>query len=184
MGVANPLYAALPVVVSCVINEVVVVDHEPNHCLVNLVASPIVSQGSIEDVSDDERADPVDRDLVSPAGGISPVESGEMANALVTPAQFSPLLHDSVDVYVPLVDVPISVISSDALLAQLVCKLRTKEVLNDDWIEDGISSTDGEEMNGKELESRDNFDLSILQIDDAGFFKKSGKHRKQKSKKK
>ncbi|PKU73137.1 hypothetical protein MA16_Dca016204 [Dendrobium catenatum] len=179
----------------CGLNEEVDEVNELNHCLANLVASPVIYPTSNVDVSDNEPTLFDDDD--SPAGGEinagTPIEthaeSGEVA--LITTARLSPLLPEGVDpvaqnVNVPLLDVHITVILSEALLAQLDCKSRDKEVLNSDWIrlDDGISSIGEWEMNEKDLELRDNFDLSILQIVDVGFFKKSGKHKTWKLKKK
>ncbi|KAL0904233.1 hypothetical protein M5K25_026317 [Dendrobium thyrsiflorum] len=85
------------------------------------------------------------------------------------------------EVLVPLVDVPIFVISNVDMFAHLA---RDNVMRQGDWLDDGYSLSGGEEFMERELDVRDNFDLSLLQIADAGFFKKSVKHRKRKSKKK
>ncbi|KAL0908199.1 hypothetical protein M5K25_022677 [Dendrobium thyrsiflorum] len=81
----------------------------------------------------------------------------------------------------PLVNVPLFVVSNVGMFAHLA---RANPAEQCDWLDDGLSSAGGEEKNEFELDARDNFDLSILQIADADFFKKSVKHRKRKPKKK
>ncbi|KAL0908235.1 hypothetical protein M5K25_022720 [Dendrobium thyrsiflorum] len=107
---------------SCGIIKDVVEACEPNHCLINLVASPIVSPYSNVDVGEDEAIfaeasvplEPGDHDSDSSAGGISvslPKGDDTMADILG----------------LTLVDVPISVLSNDAMLAQLTCNARDYE---------------------------------------------------------
>ncbi|KAH0467502.1 hypothetical protein IEQ34_004740 [Dendrobium chrysotoxum] len=81
----------------------------------------------------------------------------------------------------PLVDVPISIISNVDLFAHLA---KSSVVWQCDWLEDDNSSAGGEEINKLNLDARDNFDYSLLQIVDAGLFKNNVKLSKRKSKNK
>ncbi|KAI0496117.1 hypothetical protein KFK09_022424 [Dendrobium nobile] len=82
-GLACSSLDALSLTHSCGINEGLVEALEPNNCLVNLVASPIVNSISDVEVSDGETVnsddlahlDLADRECVSPVGGNFPVES-------------------------------------------------------------------------------------------------------------
>ncbi|KAL0913609.1 hypothetical protein M5K25_017082 [Dendrobium thyrsiflorum] len=115
-------------------------------------------------------------------GVLVPVESGEVGNALDIPARLSASIPDGVDpvaknVEVRLIDVPISVVLGDVLLAYLDCKPMDNEVMQGDWLVDGNSSTNieaGEEIDVQEVDSRDNFDLNIIQIAEDAFFKMIG----------
>ncbi|KAH0450044.1 hypothetical protein IEQ34_020736 [Dendrobium chrysotoxum] len=146
------------------INEGVTEVSEPNPCLVNLVASPNASPDSNVVVGDEN---------VSPVGGLLPIESGEVV--LDSPARFSDSFPDGVEpkaknVNVPLTDMPISVISNDALSAHLTCNSGDHEMMHGDWLDDGNSSASGDETNENDLDSQDSFDLNIIQVAADDFF--------------
>ncbi|KAL0909057.1 hypothetical protein M5K25_023579 [Dendrobium thyrsiflorum] len=95
----------------------------------------IISLDSNVDVSDGETefsADPVpldheDRVCVSTAGGIWPLNCSEGTNSLDKPAQLCASLPNRDDLMAEnlgVVDVPISVLSNDALIAHLSCNMR------------------------------------------------------------
>ncbi|PKU78113.1 hypothetical protein MA16_Dca013179 [Dendrobium catenatum] len=79
----------------------------------------------------------------------------------------------------PVFTVPITIISRELLQHHLS---RDSVVLHGEQILD-ISDDDGSFF-GEDLDSRENYDLSIIQIGDEGFNKKSGKRKKRNSNKK
>ncbi|KAH0459225.1 hypothetical protein IEQ34_012039 [Dendrobium chrysotoxum] len=113
------------------INEDVVKVCVHNNCLLNLASNPLVPPDSNVYVNDGETALPDDstplpgdRACVSSTGGFSPSNCSKGAESLVTPPRFSVSLPKSVDPMVenlgsPLVEVPIFVLSKDALIAHL-----------------------------------------------------------------
>ncbi|KAH0460791.1 hypothetical protein IEQ34_008366 [Dendrobium chrysotoxum] len=128
---------------------------DANNCCINLIASPTCAD--VVEVSGDN--------LVSLLFGRGEA-STELSNA---------------GVVVSLVNVPISVISNVDMLAHLA---RDNVVRQGHWLHDSFSSEGGEEIFENDVDARDNFNLSLLQIADGSFFKNSVKHRKRKSKKK
>ncbi|XP_028549261.1 uncharacterized protein LOC110106546 isoform X1 [Dendrobium catenatum] len=80
----------------------------------------------------------------------------------------------------PLFTVPITIVSRELLQDHLSSD---SEMLHGERILDNNSDDDGC-LFGKGLDSRENYDLSIIQIGDEGFSKKSGKCKKRNSNKK
>ncbi|KAL0927433.1 hypothetical protein M5K25_001601 [Dendrobium thyrsiflorum] len=80
----------------------------------------------------------------------------------------------------PIFTVPISIVSRDVMISHLS---RDSEVVHGDWLHDK-NSPDDDSFFEDDSASRDNFNLSILQIAGAEFSNKSAKHKKRKSKKK
>ncbi|PKU74055.1 hypothetical protein MA16_Dca011765 [Dendrobium catenatum] len=80
----------------------------------------------------------------------------------------------------PLFSVPITIVSREQLQYHLS---RDSVVLHAERILDNNSDDDGS-LFGEGLDSQENYDLNIIQIDDEGFSKKSGKHKKRNSIKK
>ncbi|KAH0464111.1 hypothetical protein IEQ34_006897 [Dendrobium chrysotoxum] len=132
-GIDVSLSVALSLAPSCGNNEVIVV-----------ASSPIITPDSNVDVNDGETALsddstplPGDRAYVSPAGGILPSNCSKSANSLVTPPRSSASLPKGVDPLaensgLPLVEVPISFLSNDALIAHLTGNMRDSEVVHGD----------------------------------------------------
>ncbi|KAH0451725.1 hypothetical protein IEQ34_019024 [Dendrobium chrysotoxum] len=120
-----------------------------------------VSDGEIEFFDDFVPLNPRDRECDPSADGILTLNYCEGVSASL------PKGDDPMAKNLGVVDVPISVLSNDALLAHLTYNVRDYEVMHGDWLKDDISSTFGEEFDEKALDSRDNFDPSILQIADA-----------------
>ncbi|KAL0922295.1 hypothetical protein M5K25_006268 [Dendrobium thyrsiflorum] len=124
-----------------------------------------------------------------PVSELVPVDNDEIGNALDTPTRLSVSYYDDFDlvdnnVVTPLIEVPISIISSDALFGHLISKSRDYEMMHGDWLNIGISSDCGEEIFEKDLDSQENFDLSIIQFAEDIGSKKSVKRGWRKSKKK
>ncbi|KAL0913490.1 hypothetical protein M5K25_016955 [Dendrobium thyrsiflorum] len=80
----------------------------------------------------------------------------------------------------PIFTVPISIVSRDVMISHLS---RDSEVVHGDWLHDENSSDD-DSFFEDDSTSRDNFNLSIIQIAGAEFSNKSAKRKKRKSKKK
>ncbi|KAH0452183.1 hypothetical protein IEQ34_019482 [Dendrobium chrysotoxum] len=175
-GITFSSFDALPMAYSCGINEGVEEASEPNKLLSQFVFDDFVP------------LEPGERVVVPPVAELVHFDSGEVGNALNTPACFNASFSDDFDpmakTVVPLIEVPISVMSSDALFAHLVSKSRDYEVMHGDWLDNGNSSDDGEEIIEKDLDSWDNFELSIIQFAEDGVSKKSAKRDRRKSKKK
>ncbi|KAL0913429.1 hypothetical protein M5K25_016890 [Dendrobium thyrsiflorum] len=142
--------------------EGVDVNMNANNCCINHIASPLSADAM--EVSGNNSAS-----LVSGGDGAS-VEQFNLDNVVVgmitSPIHTRVLSEGNDEVVVPLVDVYISVISNDALVAQLA---RDNVMRHDEWLDDGNSSADGEAFYEN---NSDNFDLSIMQIADNGFLKK------------
>ncbi|KAH0459866.1 hypothetical protein IEQ34_010529 [Dendrobium chrysotoxum] len=113
-----------------------------------VVASSIVSDGETMNSDDFAPSDPVDRDCSA-------------AKVLDNPASSMGLAKNMGE---PLFYVPLSVISNESLVAQLACKSGENGMMRDDWLHDDNSSAYEDILN-----SRDNFDLSILQISDVDY---------------
>lgn len=144
--VTAPLTVILPMAFSCEniegVNEVL----GANTCMVNFIASHIVSPssniGDGVDVVVDSNVnyvplEPRAYEVVIPMGllvfGI-PVVSGDVGLGLDTPSVVVSNVEELVDmnVEVPLIDVPISLVSNDVLLAQLAFKSKENEVVQGD----------------------------------------------------
>ncbi|PKU67523.1 hypothetical protein MA16_Dca016247 [Dendrobium catenatum] len=77
----------------------------------------------------------------------------------------------------PIFTLPITLVSRDVLQYHLS---RESVVLHGERLLDNNSDDDGS-FYGEDLDSQENYDLSIIQIGDEGFCKKSGKHNKRKT---
>ncbi|KAH0469643.1 hypothetical protein IEQ34_001201 [Dendrobium chrysotoxum] len=119
---------------SCGINKDVVDICELNPCLLNLVTSPIVSPDSNVDISygeiefsdDSVPLDLGDHECDPYTGGILTLNCCEGASVSL------PKGDDPMAKNFGVVDVPISVLSNDALLAHLTCNVRDYEVMHGD----------------------------------------------------
>ncbi|KAL0927754.1 hypothetical protein M5K25_001961 [Dendrobium thyrsiflorum] len=114
---------------------------------------------------------------VSVSLGFKGVEGSDGQGIVVS----SELQDSSIASMVPLVDVPISIISKAGMLAH---QAKNNVLSQCDWLEDDISLEEGEVFKELDLDAQDNFDLSLLQVVDDGFFKNNVKCSKHNSKKK
>ncbi|KAI0522640.1 hypothetical protein KFK09_005025 [Dendrobium nobile] len=165
----------LPVSIPCLLSEKVV---EPfalsllgKGCTIAVASSDCPDLPDVAGVV--QQLDVWERDEICDFGAASP-EGGFRPGTMVT-WPFSdgddPLSKSFND---PIFTVPITIVPRDVMLSHLS---RDSEVLHGDWLHD-------ESFNEDDSASRDNFNLSFLQIVDADFSNKSAKCKKRKSKKK
>ncbi|KAH0465726.1 hypothetical protein IEQ34_005829 [Dendrobium chrysotoxum] len=146
----------------------------------NLEANPSVCPNAtvIHSTGEAESSDFLDQ--------LDPGDRCVVTKDLNNPALFCWLSEgdDPLNTEVPLVDVPISVISKDELLTNLACKSNDSVIVQGDWLLDDDVSPGGEGFKEDAVASRDNCDLSVTQNAAAEDFRSSSKHRAHKSKKK
>ncbi|KAH0469220.1 hypothetical protein IEQ34_002452 [Dendrobium chrysotoxum] len=158
--------ATLSLVLSC--NNIEDLNVGTNPCLVNLIArlSPSSNAGGGEnDVSDSTPSGP---EVAFPVGILVsnlPVENENVGfsnedlpinDVVILDGEIN--VDSNVQAPTPLIDIPISLIANDALLAHLAANLKENVVVQGDWLDDCNSASNwdvGEEMDVPMMHSRE-----------------------------
>ncbi|KAH0459865.1 hypothetical protein IEQ34_010528 [Dendrobium chrysotoxum] len=136
--------ATLPFILSCNNREDLNVGTNP--CLVNLIASPSPcsnARGGVDDVSD---STPLGPEFACPVGILVsnlPIENGNVGfgnedlpinDVVILDGEIN--ADSNVLTPTPLIDIPISLIANDALLAHLAANSKENVVVQGDWLDD------------------------------------------------
>ncbi|KAI0501566.1 hypothetical protein KFK09_016511 [Dendrobium nobile] len=95
--------------------------------------------------------------------------------------------HVDANVECSLIDVPISIVANNVLLAQFIAKSNDNEAIQGDWLANSGSSANGdvgEQMVLQGMHSQEIYDLNVIHIADKCLFNKNDKHKRRKAKKK